>query len=275
MKNFGKLISVLLCIATVLSIISFVSCSDNSGNNPDDDDQTDETPKYTVAVSLDGAPYVYKVEDKVSGICIDILANIAEKNKVDLELKLVDGETIISGLMNGDYPYALAPADTYIDEDIAKNLVTSQVLVSNKYVVLVSDSSKIHRLYDLAVLRSKKIGILEGSAAMRNAIIRFGEENVITYSNYTEAVAAVNSGEINALVVESQDNTVIKDEYLAENSLKVLPDDYYSIDYVVFAKEAGEGDLNKTDEAISELVSEKKIEAIVNEYILGNGTKTE
>lgn len=273
MKNFGKLISLLLCVATILSILSFVSCSDSSVDDQNDDkDEVDDT-KYSVAVSLFGNPYVYSVEDKVSGICVDILAKIAEKNDEDLELKIVDSNDAIAGLVKNEYAAVLAPADTYIDEESAKSVVPSQILVSNKFVLLVSGSSRIYRLYDLAIQSSKKVGILEGSVAMQNAVVRFGEDNVITYSDYETGVEAVKNGEIDAIIVDEHNDKIVNDTYVSENGLRLLSDEYYSVDFVVFVKDTSSGILAKTNSAIAALEGEKKIEAIVNEYILGDGAE--
>lgn len=273
MKNFGKLVSVLLCVATVLSIMSFVSCSDGNSGDNNTTDPTPEVSVYSVGLGIFGHPYVFSQEDKVSGICVDILANIAEKNREELRLKVVETDALISGLINGDYSAALAPADTYIDDDTAMNIVVSETLISDKYMMLVSADSKVGRLYDLALLASKKVGVMNDSAAKNNAVLRYGEESVITYATNEEGIAALKSGEIDAFVVNSENSKVLNDTYMTENSVKLLSDVFYSVDYVLFIKGDDDDVRVKTDSALSILNLEKKIDAIRNEYILAEGEK--
>ncbi|MBR4880319.1 MAG: transporter substrate-binding domain-containing protein [Clostridia bacterium] len=268
MKNFGKLISVLLCIATVLSIMSFVSCSDGNSGDTETTDPVQEVPVYSVGISVFGHPYVFSQEDKVSGICVDILANIAEKNREELRLKVVETSELISGLVNGDYSAALAPADTYMDEETATNIVVSETFISDKYVMLVSAESRISRLYDLAILSSKKVGVMADSVAKNNAVLRYGEESVITYTTNEDGIAALKAGDIDAFVVNSENSKILNDTYIAENGIKLLSDVFYSVDYALFMKGENDDIRVKTDNALSILNLEKKIDAIRNEYIL-------
>ena len=92
----------------------------------------------------------------------------------------------------------------------------------------------------------------------------FGEDNVIRYKTGADAVQALLSGKVTAVII---DNEPAKSYVKANDGLKILDGEYTNEDYAICVSKENDELLEKLDKALSELKSEGKIDEIVNKYI--------
>ncbi|MBO4220445.1 MAG: transporter substrate-binding domain-containing protein [Clostridia bacterium] len=278
MSDVRRLTAILLLISMILSFSVFYGCAgvspgDDSTDTTDDDTQEPEQLKMTVAICFDGEPYVYGFEDQAKGICIDIIAAAAEYAEMELTFKVVDKADLFSGLLVGEYDAVLASENSEFDNDEYQNFLVSTSLASNNQVTVVSKDSGITRLYDLVVMKGKRIGYKLNSMVSQSVKARFGEDNTVSYDSYKTGVEAVKNGEINGMIVDAYAVNILDNEVLAQDNLKVLTGGFYEDEYVLFFQQDSLELQEKLNSAIGALYSNMKISAIINDYIQGGGSK--
>lgn len=278
MSDVRRLTAFLLLISMILSFSVFYGCAevkpgDDGTDTTDDDMPEQEKLKMTVAICFDGEPYVYGFEDQAKGICVDIIAAVAEYAEMELTFKVVEKEDLFRGLLDGEYDAALASLNSELEEDDYQNFLVSTSLASNNQVTVASESSGLTRLYDLVVLKEKKVGYKLNSMAAQSTIARFGEANTVGFSSYKAGIEAVKKGEINGMIVDAYAVNLLDNEVLAQDNLKVLTGGFYEDEYVLFFQPDAMRLQEAVNTAIGSLYSNMKISAIINEYIQDGGTK--
>lgn len=249
MKKFVKILAVVLAIA--LSATLFYACGGKE----------DETGREKLIMGTNAAfpPYEYYEGDVIVGIDAEVGALIAEKLDMDFEIMDMDFNGIISAVQNGVVDIGMAGMT--VKPDRLEHVNFSTTYAKGVQVVIVKEGSDIATLDDL---NGKKIGVQEATTGDAYASEDYGEENVKRYTNGAAAVAALQSGIVDAVII---DNEPAKAFVEANEGLTILETAYADEDYAIAVAKENTELLEKINTALAELTADGSIDAIVNKYI--------
>lgn len=242
--NFKKIAALMMA---ALCIFALVGCGD-------------KTETLTMGTNAAFPPYEMVDENNnIIGIDAEIAAAVAAKLGMELEIKDMDFDSLITAVSTGSIDVALAGMTVTPERQEAVNF--SDSYATGIQVVIVPEDSDIASIDDLP---GKKIGVQSGTTGDIYCADEFGEDAVARYNNGALAVAALKNGQVDCVVI---DNEPAKAFVAANEGLKILETEYAVEDYAAaFAKENTEL-LEKFNTALSELKAEGKIDEIINKYI--------
>jgi polar amino acid transport system substrate-binding protein len=214
-------------------------------------------------------PYEYIGEGgQFVGIDVEIAQAIAEKLGMTLEIKDVDFGSILGGVESGKYDMGMAGLTVTPDRLKSVNFTTPYA--KGVQVVIVKADSGITSIDDLA---GKKIGVQQDTtgdiyASMSVEEGGFGEENVTRYKSGNDAVLALTSGKVQAVIIDKDPaNSYVK----ANEGLTILESAYADEDYAIAIAKNNTELLQKVNKALEELIADGTVASIVNKYIPAEG----
>ena len=245
-----KLSVLILAAAMLLSVAALTGCGGN---------------KLVMATNPNFPPYEYVEEGKDTGIDIEIAQAIAAK--LGKELEIVDTEfgSIIGGVQSGKYDMGMAGMTVTDERKESVNFTDSYAKA--RQVIVVPDKSKItdvDSLADAAGKGSIKIGVQQDTTGHIYASDDFGDDVVISYKNPADAIAALTSGKVDAVIL---DNEPAKSFVEANKGLKILDTAYADEDYAICVATKNTSLLNDINKALAELKADGTIDAIIEKYI--------
>ena len=265
MKKFAKLTALAMALSLALCVFSGCNAKDDS--------------KLIMATNAAFPPYEF-VDDngEFAGIDVEIAGLIAEKLGKELVIKDVEFGSIIGGVQSGKFDMGMAGM-TVTDERLESvNFSTSYA--KGIQSVIVKEDSEYTSFEDFytgfdadenpaGVKEGIKIGVQQDTTGDIYSSDKpekwgFGEENVTKYKTGADAVQALITGKVTAVII---DNEPAKSFVAANEGLKILEGSYADEDYAIcVAKENNQllADINK---ALEELQNEGKIQEIVDKYI--------
>lgn len=259
-KSLVKLMSVILLLGLVLQ-----GCTSNKGN----DDDKDKTATYegkaledgvlNVGLSADFPPYEYYDKNEIVGIDVEISKAVAEYLGYEIKISDMDFSNIIASIESGK-----------IDAGVSGMTVTKERLesvnFSNSYaksvqLVVINEDSDIKAIDDL---EGKKIGTQLGSTGDIFSKDDFGEENVSSFNKFADAILALNSGNIDAVMMDEQTALSFLE---ANDSLKALDTAYADEDYAIALPKDNEELLTEINMALKALDEDGTLQEIIDKYI--------
>ncbi len=245
-----KVSLIVLAAAMLLSLIALTGCGGN---------------KLVMATNPNFPPYEYVEDGKDIGIDIEIAQAIAAK--LGKELEIVDTEfgSIIGGVQSGKYDMGMAGMTVTDERKESVNFTDSYA--SARQVIVVPDKSKITDVDSLADAAGKgtiKIGVQQDTTGHIYASDDFGDEVVISYKNPADAIAALTSGKVDAVIL---DNEPAKSFVEVNKGLKILDSAYADEDYAICISKKNTSLLNDINKALAELKADGTIDAIIEKYI--------
>lgn len=246
MKKFVKILAVAMIV--VLSATLLFAC----GGAKDDN-------KLIMGTNAAFPPYEYYEGDKIVGIDAEVAALIAEKLGMELEIQDMDFNGIIGAVESGVIDIGMAGMT--VREDRLEHVDFSNTYAKGVQVVIVKENSDIT---DLDKLEGKKIGVQEATTGDAYATEDYGEENVKRYTNGAAAVAALQNGTVDAVIIDNEPAKAFVD---ANEGLKILETEYANEDYAIAVAKGNTELLDKINTALEELKADGSIDEIVNRYI--------
>ncbi len=267
MKKIVKILAVIMVIALSATLL-FACGNENAGQNssqtvidPDSTVNNDSATDNKLIMGTNAAfpPYEYYEGEKIIGIDAEVGALIAEKLGMEFEIKDMDFNGIISAVENGVIDIGMAGMTVTDERLLQVNFSTSYA--KGVQVVIVKEGSDIAALDNLA---GKTIGVQEATTGDIYSTDEFGEENVKRYQNGAAAVAALQSGIVDAVII---DNEPAKAFVEVNEGLAILETAYAEEDYAIAVAKGNTELLDKINTALAELTADGSIDAIVNKYI--------
>ena len=126
---------------------------------------------------------------------------------------------------------------------------------------IVKEGSDIETLDDLA---GKLIGVQEATTGDAYASEDYGEESVKRYTNGAAAVSALQSGIVDAVII---DNEPAKAFVAANEGLTILETAYADEDYAIAVAKENTELLENINKALAELEAEGVLAGIIEKYI--------
>ena len=253
-----KILALLLTVAMLLSAtIVFASCGEK------------EDKVLVMATNATFPPYEYIGEgDKIVGIDAEIAAEIAKKLGMTLEIKDVEFGSILGGVKGGKYDIGMAGMTVTPDRLKEVNFTTSYA--KGVQVIIVKADSGITSAADLT---GKRIGVQQdttgdiyASDTVENG--GFGDENVTRYKSGNDAVLALTSGKVDAVIIDKEPaNSYVK----ANEGLTILATPYADEDYAIAVSKDNPELLQKVNKALEELIADGTVATIINKYIPAEG----
>lgn len=270
MKTLTKIVSILLAVAL---LATFVGCGTAETNK----DSGKE--KLVMATNAAFPPYEYKDDnDGFAGIDIEIAGLIADKLGMELEILDVEFGSIVGGVQSGKYDMGMAGM-TVTDERLESvNFSTSYA--NGIQSVIVKEDSEYESFEDFytgfdadenpaGVKEGIKIGVQQDTTGDIYSSDKpknwgFGEDNVIRYKTGAEAVMALSTGKVTAVII---DNEPAKSFVESTEGLKILEGEYANEDYAICVAKENTELLEKINNALAELTEAGEIQKIIDKYI--------
>ena len=240
-----KFLSVALVI--VLTACMFVGCGKK-------DKKT-----LTMATNAYFPPYEYYDGDDIVGIDVEIAQAIADKLDMKLKVEDMEFDSIITAVTAGKADIGLAGMT--VTEDRLKSINFSDSYAKGVQVVIVKEGSDIQSIDDLA---GKKIGVQLATTGDIYATDDFGSECVEQYNKGNDAVMALVSGKVDAVII---DNEPAKSFVAANAGLVILETEYVTEDYAACIAKDNTELLEKVNDALAELKADGTLQKIIDKYI--------
>lgn len=268
-KTIVKVLSVVL--ALVLGLAALWACG---GDEP----KTDEKEQLIMATNAAFPPYEYKEGDSFAGIDVEIAGLLADKLGMELVIKDVEFGSIVGGVESGKFDMGMAGM-TVTDERLESVNFTTSYANGIQSVIVAADSEfasfeDFYTGFDAdgnpaGVKEGIKIGVQQdttGDIYSSDDPVKwgFGQDNVIRYKTGAEAVQALATGKVTAVII---DNEPAKSFVAATEGLKILEGEYTNEDYAICVAKENTELLDKLNAALAELEAEGKIAEIINRYI--------
>lgn len=254
-----KFVSTLLIAAVAVCGLAFTGCGQQDPSTGADGDATAKQ-KLVMGTNAAFPPYEF-VDDngKIVGIDAEIAAALAEKLGMELEIKDMEFDSLVPAVAAGSIDVALAGMT--VNEERLESVNFSESYAKGVQVIIVKEDSDIASPDDL---EGKTVGVQSGTTGDIYCTDAFGQENVKQFTNGALAVAALNNGQVDCVVI---DNEPAKNFVKENQGLKILDTSYADEDYAIaISKDNGEL-LEKINKAMAELKSSGKLNEIVSKYI--------
>lgn len=259
-----KIIALLLALVLVLS---FAGCGAKEEN------------KLVMATNAAFPPYEFKADDgSFAGIDVEIAGLIAEELGLELEIVDIDFGAIVAGVQTGKYDIGMAGLTVTDERKESVNFTTSYA--KGIQSVIVKNDSEYASFEDFytgfdadenpaGVKEGIKIGVQQDTtgdiySSDVPAKWGFGEENVERYKTGADAVEALKSGKVTAVII---DNEPAKSFVAANEGLKILDGSYAEEDYAIAVNKEDTKLLEDINAALKKLTDNGEIAKIVNKYI--------
>ena len=213
----------------------------------------------TMATNAYFPPYEYYEGDQIVGIDAEIAAAVAEKLDLELVIEDMEFDSIITAVTSGKADMGLAGMT--VTEDRLKNVNFSSTYATGVQVVIVKADSGIASLDDLV---GKKIGVQLSTTGDIYATDEFGSDFVEQYNKGNDAVMALVSGKIDAVII---DNEPAKNYVAANEGLIILDTEYAVEDYAAAINKENTELLEAVNKALEELKADGTLDGIIAKYI--------
>ena len=221
---------------------------------------TVEAGKLHMATNAAFPPYEMVADNGgFEGIDVEIAGKIAEKLGLELVVDDMDFGSVITSVQSGKSDIAMAGLT--VTEDRKQNVDFSDTYATGVQVVIVPEDSEIATIDDL---QGKLIGCQESTTGYIYCSDDYGEDMVTAFPNGANAVQALLSGKVDAVVIDSQP----AQEFVAQNEgLKILDTEYVTEDYAIGVSKDNTALRDAVNNALKELIDDGTVQSILDKYI--------
>lgn len=251
-----KLFALLLTAALVVTV--FAGCGKSS--SAESNSSSAAKKKITMGTNATFPPFE-SVDDsgKIVGLDADIAAAIAEKLNMELVIKDMEFDSLIPAVQGKSIDFAMAGMT--VTDERKESVNFTDTYAKGVQVIIVKEGSAIKTVDDL---KGKKIGVQTGTTGDSYCTEDYGQENVKQFANGPLAVAALQNGQIDCVVIDQQP---AKSYVASTPGLKILDTTYADEDYAIAVSKDNTKLLNNINKALAELKAAGKIDEIVGKYI--------
>ncbi len=223
----------------------------------------EELPVLTMGTNAAFPPYEFYEDNEIVGIDAEIAYAIGEKLGYKVEIMDMDFDTLVANVATGKIDFAMAGMT--VTEERLQSVFFSTSYAKGVQAIIVPEGSPITCVDDLyAEGAAFKVGVQEGTTGDIYCTDDFGEELVYKFKNGAEAVAALLAGKLDCVII---DNNPAKAFVEANEGLVILESSYADEDYAAALSYDNPELCEKFDAAITELIEDGTIAAILEKYI--------
>ncbi len=266
----------ILGIMTAVLVVSllFTGCSgsevanDQNGTTNEQKDASLDAIKekgYLILGLDDSFPPMGYRDDKgeVVGFDIDLAKEVAKRMEVELKIQPIDWDGKVLSLNNGDIDVIWNGLT--ITEERKEKINFSKTYLDNRQIMIVRNDSTINTKDDLA---GKKVGV-QLSSSSQDALEADTEtveslDEVIKYSNNTEALLDLKAGRVDAVVADE----ILGRYYIGKrpDDYKVAEDDFGSEAYGIGFRLGEDAFREEVDKILDEMKEDGTAAEISNEW---------
>ena len=258
-------------VLATLMLFSLCACGETA--------DAPKTEKLVMATNAAFPPYEY-VDDNgnYAGIDVEIAGLIAKELGLELEIKDVDFGAILGGVESGMYDIGMAGMT--VKEERLQQVNFSNTYATAKQVVIVKADAaytsfeEFYTGFDAdgnptGIIDGLKIGVQQDTTGHIYASDDlenwgFGEDAVIPYKTGPDAVQALLTGKVTAVIIDNEPAKT----FVAQNAgLKILDGAYADEEYAIAIKKENSDLLAKVNAALTKLTDDGSIDTIVKKYI--------
>lgn len=249
MKAFKKTLALVLVAVFVLA--AFAGCG-----------AKEETKKLVMATNASFPPYEYIEGGEIVGIDAEIAEKIAEK--LGRELEIIDTEfgSIVGGVQTGKFDIGMAGMT--VNEERLQSVNFSESYAIGVQSIIVKADSAYKTLDDLLDDTAAKIGVQQDTTGDIYSTDDFGEDRVVRYKTGNDAVQALVSGKVSAVII---DNEPAKSYVAANEGLTIQDSPYTEENYAIAIAKENTELLDQINAALAELTADGTIRGIIDKYI--------
>lgn len=241
-----------LSVATILALsLGFASCA-----------KKEEAKKQLVmATNAAFPPYEFVEANEFAGIDVEIAGAIADKLGMELVIEDVEFGSIISGVVSGKYDIGMAGMT--VTEERLQSVNFSSTYAIGIQSIIVPEGSPITSIDELCS-GNYTVGTQEsttGDIYMRDEL---GDDLVESYKTGADAVLALTSGKIDAVVIDNQPAIAFVN---ANEGLMILDTPFAEEEYAIAVSKDNEELLNAINNALADLKADGTIDSIIDKYI--------
>ena len=249
-------------VATAAMVLSMAACgsTDNSSSDAKDGSAAAETTKTSdsdtlvMATNATFPPYEYVDGEEYKGIDIEIAQAIADAMGKKLEVDDIDFDSIIPAITTGKADMSLAGMT--VTDERKENVDFSDSYATGVQVIIVPEDS------EMIGVQQGTTGHIYCSDTPKNG--GFGEDHVTAYPNGASAIQALQTGKVDAVVIDNEPAKA----FVAENpGLKILDTEYVTEDYAIAVKKGNTELLDQINETLAKLKADGTLQSIIDKYI--------
>ncbi|MBE6680776.1 MAG: transporter substrate-binding domain-containing protein [Ruminococcaceae bacterium] len=252
-------------LALTLAVLMLAACFVGCGKVEESasDANIEEKEKLVMATNAYFQPYEYYEGDKIVGIDAEIAAAIAEKLGMELEIKDMQFDSILTAVETGSVDFGMAGMT--VTEKRLESVNFTSSYATGVQSIIVKEGSPITTVDDLyAEGAAYKVGVQLGTTGDIYSTDDFGSDNVVQYSNGNEAVMALQGGAVDCVIIDNQPAKALVE---ANEGLVILETSYADEEYAICVAKENTELLEKLNKAIDELIADGTVDKIIAKYI--------
>ena len=270
-----KIIAVVLCVVLALACVGMTSCGDAADKQSVD--AIKKAGKLTMYTNAEFPPFEYMDGTEVKGVDVDIAQAIADKLGVKLEIHNVKFDTIIGSIQSGKG--SIGAAGITVTEERKESVDFSIEYTTSKQYIIVAADSTVAKIEDLAgmkigvqlgttgdfIITDEINGYEDGDGKAVKGVLQDTGASVTTYNSAADAAIALNSGKIQAVVIDKLPAEIIAGSYENLKAIELVYADGSNTEesYAICVAKGNESLLKVINEVIEELKANGKIDEYV------------
>ncbi|HCA04362.1 MAG TPA: ABC transporter substrate-binding protein [Ruminococcaceae bacterium] len=258
-----KILSAILAAAVICtSMLVLAGCGNSKQESKASDASATESSaskgELHMATNAEFPPYEYIENKKVVGIDADIAQAICDKLGYTLVIDNMKFDAIIAAVTSGKADFGMAGMT--VTEERKQAVDFTDTYAKTTQVIIVKDGSdKVKNADDL---EKAAIGVQLGTTG-DIFVSDFKDAKIQRYSKGSEAVEALSTGKVDAVVIDSEP---AKEFVKAKTGLKILSDPFAEEQYAICLKK-GNKLTEEINKALDELKKDGTLDKIVKKYI--------
>ena len=263
-----------MLILAIASLLILTACSgqentDSSANSTAESTEKNSSEEGKGKALEDGVldlatnaafpPYEFYEGEKMVGIDIEIAEAISQYLGYELKMHDMEFANIIASIENGKVDGGIAGMS--VSPDRQENADFSAAYAKSVQLIILTKDSPIQSIDDL---EGKKIGAQMGTTGAIYAADDFGEENVQSFNTHADAIMAMQSKNVDAVICDEQ---TAKSFLETNDELKVMDTAYSEEEYAIALSKGNKELLDEVNEALKVLTEDGTIQKIIDKYI--------
>ena len=240
-----------MCVKKVLSLfvllLSVFLISGCENNNKD---------KLVMVTEAGFHPYEYYSNGEIVGVDVDIVKKIAEYLDLDLEIKDVHFDSIISEVKSGKSDIGAAGI-SYTDERALQVAFTDNYIVSNQVIIVKNDSD----IYNAESLYGK-VAVQLGTTADSYLSENHNNIELVRENKFLACIEDLKQNKVNAVVMDE-----LPAKNLVDDSMKILSEPIFSDSYGMVVALDNTSLLEAANKVIKEMKESGEIDKILLKHL--------
>lgn len=221
---------------------------------------TKDPAKLVMGTNAAFPPFEYVEGGAISGVDADLMAAIAAKLGLTLEITDMEFDSLPTALSNGQID--VIAAGYTVKPDREETMDFSDAYYTAAQTIIVLKDSKIATADDL---KDKVIGVQTGTTGSWNAADYTSEDNIKGFANGMLAVEALKNGQVDAVIIDNNPAKTYADEN--PDTLVLIENQFPAEDYALAVAKGNTVLLDKINTALAEMKADGSFDAIIAKYI--------